>query len=837
MEKTIETGLNDQEVEIARQQYGWNVLTKQKTSSFWHSLIDIITEPMFLLLVAASVLYFLSGAIEDGFFMLAALLLVTTISIFQENRAKNALNALKKLTQPQSTVIRNGIQITIASEELVPGDLLVLEEGQLIPADGQILQANDFSVNESILTGESFQVSKSEASANSNVYQGTITTGGRAICQVYATGNQTELGKIGKSLESIQEEQTPLQRQISQFVQRMAIMGSVVFLIVWAIHYLNSRALLESLLKSLTLAMSVLPEEIPVAFTTFMALGAWRLLKMGILVKHIYTVEALGSATVLCTDKTGTLTENRMELARIFSLKTNQISAPTAALKPEELHLIQIAMWASEPVPFDAMEKALHTAYLQTHDKDERSLFQLVHEYPLDGQPPMMTHVFKGKEGQRIIAAKGAPEALIAVSKLSDEQKKSTLEAFHQLAEQGYRVLGVGESIAEAEPFPERQQELPFHFLGLVAFYDPPKPNISAVLEAFYAAGIQVKIITGDNHLTTASIARQIGLRQAEKAIDGASLMKLSDEELAPVVRQTSLFTRMFPEAKLRIVQALKRAGHIVAMTGDGVNDGPALKAAHIGIAMGQKGTEIARQASSLVLIEDDLARMVDALAMGRKIYANLKKAIQYIISIHIPILLTVLIPLALGWKYPSIFTPVHVIFLEMIMGPTCSIVYENEPMSKQLMNQPPRPFRETFFRWSELAISILQGLGITIGILVVYAMAVQQNCSEATTRTLVFCTLVSANIGLTLVNRSFHDSILTTFGHRNPWIPGIIGATILLTGLLLLIPTWAHFFGFETIHPEWLATCIVIGLLSVLWFELEKWRRRVRLKKEKQNG
>lgn len=831
MKKTNENGLTDQEVEIARQQYGWNELTKQGKDGFWHSFKEITTEPMFLLLVAASTLYFLTGAIQDGLFMLAALALVTAISLFQENRAKNALNALKKLTQLQSTVIRNGIQVNIPSEELVPGDCMVLEEGQLVPADGTILRANDFSVNESILTGESFQVSKSESSEDHRVFQGTITTGGRALCQVTAIGNQTELGKIGKSLENIQEEQTPLQRQISQFVQRMALLGSVVFVLVWAIHFLGSRNLLDSLLKSLTLAMSVLPEEIPVAFTTFMALGAWRLLKMGILVKHIYTVEALGSATVLCTDKTGTLTENRMELARIFTQSINRISSPSDNLDQEELKLIETAMWASEPIPFDSMEKALHAAYSNSAIQDKRSHFQLVREYPLDGQPPMMTHVFEDEKGNRVIAAKGAPEALLAVSHLSDAEKNHILEVFHRLAGEGYRVLGVGETRLEGNDFPERQQALSFHFSGLVAFYDPPKSNIPAVLDAFYKAGVQVKIITGDNQLTTSSIARQIGLRGAKNAVDGAELMAMNEEELETLVRDTNLFTRMFPEAKLRIIQALKRTGQIVAMTGDGVNDGPALKAAHIGIAMGQKGTEIARQASSLVLVEDDLAKMVDALAMGRKIYANLKKAIQYIISIHIPILLTVLVPLALGWQYPSIFTPVHVIFLEMIMGPTCSIVYENEPINRQLMQQPPRPFRETFFRWSELTVSIVQGLVITLGILLLYQLAVHQGHSEEITRTLVFCTLVSANIGLTLVNRSFHDSVWTTFRHRNPWIPGIISLTLLLTALLLYIPSWSQFFGFTTLPFPWLAFCIGTGLLSVFWFEAVKWIRRKRLK------
>lgn len=444
--------------------------------------------------------------------------------------------------------------------------------------------------------------------------------------------------------------------------------------------------------------MSILPEEIPVAFTTFMALGAWRLMKMGIIVKRTQTIETLGSATVICTDKTGTITENKMELVSLYVQATNSYQIPDKTLNEEGQKLLAMAMWSSEPVPFDPMETALHDTYGKLAATDLRTDFKLVHEYPLEGKPPMMTHVFENATGERIIAAKGAPEAIIALSGLSESEKTEILNAVNELAAKGYRILAVGQSMLSGDTYPEKQQELSFDFLGLVAFYDPPKANIRSVFESFYKAGIQVKIITGDNAATTQNIARQIGFKGAENVLLGDELVAMDEPTLQQKVMQTGIFARMFPEAKLKVVNALKAQGQIVAMTGDGVNDGPALKAAHIGIAMGKKGTEIAKQASSLILVDDDLARMVDAVAMGRKIYISLKNAIRYIISIHIPIILTVFIPLALGWIYPNIFTPVHIIFFELIMGPTCSIIYENEPMEKDLLLQKPRPFTDTFF-------------------------------------------------------------------------------------------------------------------------------------------
>ena len=826
-------GLTDEQVIIARGKYGFNKLQYKKENDFLDALKSLVKEPMLILLLVASSIYFISGDTGDGIFMLSAILLVSAISLYQDSRSKNALEKLKSFTQPHCKVIRNGEVVEIKSEELVVGDSLMVEEGTSIAADGQIVHSNDFSVNESILSGESFAVIKDKNSADNLIYLGTSVAGGLAIATITATGNETRLGKIGKSLEEIKEEKTPLELQINNFVKKMVIAGAIIFLIVWAVNYFRSHQVLDSLLKALTLAMSILPEEIPVAFTTFMALGAWRLMKLGIVVKQMKTVETLGSATVICTDKTGTITENKMNMAKIFVLATNTVSSADNVVSSEEKDILATAMWASEPIAFDPMEVALHSAYESVIKIDERPHYKMIHEYPLGGKPPMMTHIFQNNAGKRIIAAKGAPEALMNSTDLTDKQKEQIEEAIKTITTDGYRVLAVGEAIFEGDNFLPFQQAYKFIFKGLVGFYDPPKENINKVLEAFYTAGISVKIITGDNAATTVAIAKQIAFKGFEKSISGDALMQLSEVDLKIAVADTNIFTRMFPDAKLKIINALKANNEIVAMTGDGVNDGPALKAAHIGIAMGKKGTEIAKKAASIILADDDLSKMVDAVAMGRKIYANLKKAIQYIISIHIPIVLTVFIPLALGWLYPNIFSPVHIIFLELIMGPTCSIIYENEPMEKNTMQQSPRPFTNTFFNWKELSTSAVQGLLITAGTLAVYQYSVQHDYTEELTRTMVFTALITANIFLTLVNRSFYYSIFATVRYKNNLVSIIISITITIVMLLIYVKPLAVFFKFEQLNTVQLLLSIGVGFLSVIWFEGVKLKKRFTVSKK----
>ncbi|MBN8834901.1 MAG: haloacid dehalogenase [Niastella sp. SCN 39-18] len=821
-------GLHENEILASRKKYGSNFIESGKSNPFWHSLKDAVTEPMFILLVAAAVIYFLVGEYADAWFMSGAIILVSAISIYQDNRSRNALRALKEFTQTHATVIRHNRVTYILAKEIVVGDYVVVSEGELIPADGVLKQLNDFSVNESILTGESLPVTKElQPGDSSQLYSGTLAVSGQCVYEVTAVGNHTELAKLGLSIQEIQKERTALQKQITYFVKWMAIIGAVIFLIIWGINFYQSKDVLDSLLKGLTIAMSVLPEEIPVALATFMALGAWRLMKLGIIVKDVSTVETLGAASIVCTDKTGTITENRMEIFQLYDFAAGETFTKESWNKASTHTLLSTAMWASESVPFNPMEKAIHAAYAAQVKPDRRTEFKMIHEYPLGGQPPMMTHIFENDAGERQVAVKGAPEAIIRYSSLADADKIKVQEQLNLFAQKGLRVLGVGRIVFNGNDFPGTQEAFTNEFLGLVGFYDPPKKNIESIFNQMYRAGIELKIITGDNPITTAAIAKQAHFRGYEKSITGTELVALNEPAFDLAVNENKVFTRMFPEVKLKIIQSLKKQYHIVAMTGDGVNDGPALKAADIGIAMGMRGSEIAKEASSIILTDDDFGKLVDAIAMGRKIYTNLKKAIQYIISIHIPIILIVALPLVLGWVYPAIFTPVHVIFLELIMGPTCSIVYENEPLEKNAMLHPPRVLSKTFFNFRELIISIIQGLAITAGTLFIYQYAVHHNGDEQTTRSMVFSTLIFANIFLTLVNRSFYYSIAQTLRYKNSLLWFIIFITLAMMAMMLYVPVLSGFFKISRLPLPQLGMVILTAFISVAWIELYKWIKR----------
>ncbi|UMQ41697.1 MULTISPECIES: cation-translocating P-type ATPase [unclassified Chryseobacterium] len=821
-------GLTEAEVEASRKKYGYNRLEAVKKETWADMLIDILKEPMLILLICVSLIYVIIGDYGEALFMLVAIIGVTAISFYQDNRSKKALEELEKLNEPLSTVIRNSKIIKIPTFEIAVGDLCITEEGNLINADGTIVHSNDFSVNQSSLTGESFSVFKDSKSEDNKVYSGTITVSGLAVFEVEQIGKETKVGKIGQSILGIKEEISPLQLQIRNFVKGMAIIGLIIFLAVCIFSYIKTEDFVTSLLSGLTLAMSVLPEEIPVAFTTFMALGAWKLMREGIIIKRSSIVETLGSVTVICTDKTGTITENSMQLKHLYDYKSDTIyeqeNFKTKALD----ELIDYAMWSSEPVPFDPMEITLHKVYEQTQDSDDRKNYQLFHEYPLEGKPPMMTHLFENEHKERIIAAKGAPEAILTVSELSEEEKNKIRNIIKEFGEQGYRVLGVAKSHFEGNNFPEKQQDFRFEFLGLTVFYDPPKKGIKEVFQHIYDAGIKVKVITGDNADTTQAIAMQAGIINDAPAINGNEVTSSSEDDLMKLSEKTTLFTRMFPEAKLEVVNALKAQGNVVAMLGDGVNDGPALKAAHIGVAMGNKGTEIAKSAAALVITNDDLEKLVVGIAAGRRIYANIKKAVQYIISIHIPIILTVSLPLFLGWVFPHIFTPVHVIFLELVMGPTCSIVYENEPIEKDAMQRPPRVLTDTFLNWRELMVSIIQGLVITAGILWIYQYSVHLGNDEPTTRAWVFSTLIFANILLSLVNRSFHYSIFESFKNRNYLLVGISALVLVLLFVILYVKPVSGFFSVAPLTVKELGLTFLTAAVSVLWFEIYKLLKRL---------
>ena len=813
-------GLNDNEVTLSRKKYGYNQIDNADKNTWLELLINIVKEPMLVLLFAISIIYLAIGDYGEALFMFLAIAAVAAISLYQDNRSRKALEALEKLNEPLSKVIRNAKIIEIPTHEITVGDLCIVEEGKMINADGEIMHSNDFSVNESSLTGESLSVFKSSESDDNKVYSGTLAVSGLAVIKVEKIGKESRLGKIGVSISEIKEETSPLQLQIGRFVKGMAIVGIIVFAMVCAISFYHTRSLLDSLLNGLTLAMSVLPEEIPVAFSTFMALGAWKLMREGIIVKRSSIVETLGSTTVICTDKTGTITENTMQLKHIYNFVSDKIFDENDFSNPDLSTIIDYAMWSSEPVPFDPMEKTLHRLYEKSRKDDRRKDFQMIHEYPLEGKPPMMTHLFENTEKERIIAAKGAPEAILNVSALSENEKNKVRDIIKNLGSQGFRILGVARSNFESNNFPEKQQDFKFDFLGLVVFYDPPKKGIQEVFSHIYDAGIKVKVITGDNVDTTRSIALQAGIKQTSQAIEGKDIMEFSEEQLLQAAEEKVLFTRMFPDAKLAVVNALKKQGEVVAMLGDGVNDSPALKAAHIGVAMGSKGTEIAKAAAALVITNDDLDKLIVGIASGRRIYANIKKAVQYIISIHIPIILTVSLPLLLGWVFPQIFTPVHVIFLELVMGPTCSIVYENEPMERNTMQNKPRKMTDTFLNWKELSISIIQGILITAGVLFVYQHTVQNGGNEEKTRAMVFSTLIFANILLSLTNRSFHYSLFESFKNRNILFPIVSFSTLIMLSAILYINPFSDFFHLTGLTIKELGLAAGIASISVLWFE-----------------
>jgi P-type Ca2+ transporter type 2C len=818
------TGLRQHEVVTSRQTHGSNSLQLREDKIFLHVLKDVVLEPMFLLLVLACTIYFVLHELNEAFIMLGSLFIVAGISLFQEYRSRNAIQALRKISSPKATVIRNNVTIEIPTEEIVVNDILLVEEGEIIAADGLVIDAKDFSVDEAILTGEAYSVYKN-AGDSSTVYKGTLVTSGSATLKVVAVGIKTMFGKIGLSLKEVEVVQTPLQIQVKAFVKNMVWFGAAAFVLVFGYNYYQSNSLLFGLLQGLTLAMSILPEEIPVAFSTFQALGAFRLLKHNIIVKQPQYVETLGSATVICVDKTGTLTQNRMSIAHVYNaINKTSYNVELGNVLPKEV--IEYAMWASETNPFDPMEKAIHVAYEKVYDNDQRIYFKQVHEYPLSGRPPLMTHVFENLSGETIIACKGAPEAILRQCKLTETEVKEIALQAKFYAEQGYRVLGVGKAEWNNQIFPLQQDEFIFSFLGLIAFFDPPKENIIQTISAFHKSRIQVKMITGDYAATAKAIARQLNLQNYEECLTGDDVLQLSKEELQSKVEKINVYARMFPEAKLKVIEALKDNGEVVAMTGDGVNDAPALKAAQIGIAMGLHGSEVAQGAASLIITDDDLYHMTEAVALGRKIYNNLQKAIQYIVSIHIPIILIVTLPLILMWKFTNFFSPVHVIFLELIMGPTCSIIYENEPIEPGAILRPPRKLSTTFLSLKQLTISILQGLIIAAGCLSIGYFYLQ-NGNEITARTVIFITLLLANIFLTLVNRSFYYSLITTLRYKNYMVTLIIGITLLLVLSALYVPAVRNLFKLTALPLSLIIQCSLCAVISTCWIEIYKWTRR----------
>lgn len=816
------SGLKTEEAAQLKRQYGSNIFQPGRRTGFPQILWDIVKEPMFLLLLVASFLYFLLGEREQGLLMLTAMSLVAAISVYQEVKSSKALAALRKYTEPKIKVIRDSITQVIPSEDIVPGDIMVIGEGERIPADGIILHSNDLSINESSITGESLPVEKNDKAGNNTIFQGTTLAAGMCYAKVTHTGNDTTLGRLGKAIEAIPVTRTLLQSQIDRFVKVMALFGLTAFGMIWLVNYWHTGLVAQSLLLGLTLAMSAIPEEIPVAFSSFMALGAYRMAKLGIIARQPQTIENLGMVSVICLDKTGTLTENRMQVSSVYDFRTGLLEEWQEDRVLQNTAVLSWARLACEADPFDAMEKAIVTAYSSCPNGSDYQSLQMVHEYPLEGQPPMMTHVYED-HGRRLIAAKGAPERILRVCNLDAGIAGDLRRKVSELASSGYRVLGICAVQGHEGAYPEQQDNFNWQFEGLVALYDPPKKNVKKVFTQWQHAGIDVKILSGDYPETVLNIARQAGLPEQEKYLTGEQVNGYSAEELRQAVGKVNIYARMFPEAKLKVVEALKNRGNIVAMTGDGVNDGPALRAAHIGIAMGDKGTEIAREAANLIVSDDDLGKITEAIQQGRTIHNNLKKATRYLISIHIPIILTASLPLLLGWKFPTVFSPIHIIFLELIMGPTCSIFYEREPVETDIMDIHPRLGGDKLFRGRELPVTLGLGLGTATGLLGIYYWFMQHGFSLEYTRTVVFITLVISNVFLTFTGRSFKETFFTTIRYRNNLVPVILILSGLFLGFLYLTPFGHRLFELSPIQPIHALAATGTALLSTGWFELYK--------------
>ena len=816
-----EIGLRQVQIPFLKKQYGKNQFQADSSNGFFLKIWNIIKEPLFIMLLIACLLYFILGEINEGLLMLAAMIFVSAISIYQEVKSSKALVELNQYTQPKITVIRDTKKQVILSVDLLPGDVISLEEGNLVPADCVLIKSNDLSANESIITGESLPVDKSPSDNQNLLFQGTTINSGKGFAKVTAIGNLTALGKLGKSLTNIIPSKTLLQKQIGNFVKMMAAFGFLIFALIWLINYFHSNNVLQSLLLGLTIAMAVIPEEIPVAFSSFMALGAFHMAKLGIITRQPLTIENLGAVSVICLDKTGTITENKMEVNSLYDFEANLNEEIKEGGPIQSLELLQFARLASEREPFDAMEIAIVRAY--GHNTDVlNDPTTIIHEYPLGGQPPMMTHVYEN-EGRIIIAGKGAPERIIRICKLPSIDVNRIQAVITRMASKGLRVLGVCAADYAGKDYPSQQDDFNWRFLGLLALYDPPKKGVKKEFDRWYNAGIKVKLITGDYKETALHISTQVGMRMNELAITGDQLMTLSPEDLQRTARETTVFARMFPDAKLKIIEALKANGEIVAMLGDGVNDGPALKSANIGIAMGSKGTEIAKEASDLILTDDRLEKVTEAIRQGRKIYFNFKKAVRYIVSIHVPIILTASLPLLLGWRFPNIFTPIHVIFLELIMGPTCSIFFEREPVERAIMTQPPRIKSRFMFTGNELLLSLLQGAAIAFGILSLYYFYMENNYPITYVRTIVFTTIIISNVFLTFVNRSFQETLFKTIRYKNDLVPYVLGASFIFIGCISFIPFVQQLFGLMQIHFTHFIVCTLVSLAITLWFEAYK--------------
>lgn len=828
------TGLSDTQVQEKQARDGFNELPASKSNGFFKLALGILKEPMFLLLVVCVTLYMAVGDVQEGVMLLGFVLFIMGIEFYQERKTGKALEALREMSSPKARVLRNGLEMKIPCREVVVGDLVVLTEGERVPADAVLLQSINIQADESMLTGESVPVRKIESDGAEEmllpggddtpfVYSGSMIVQGNGIAKVMSIGSATEMGKIGKALSEVGEETTKLKVELNTLVRRLAIGGAVLCLVVVLVFFLTRGDLLHGFLAGLTLAMAILPEEFPVILTIFMALGAWRMSKHRVLARKPAVIETLGSATVLCTDKTGTLTQNRMTVHTLY----NKVSfLPTIGMKgfPEDFHeIIEYGILSSQTKPNDPMEKAicrLGDEFLSDTEHLHRD-WTMVREYPLSKELLAMSRVFQEKStDEYVIAAKGAPESIFDLCHLQDTFKYE--EAIQLMASRGLRVLGMAKAVIPMEKLPDIQHDFDFEFIGLIGLADPIRPEVRDAVRECHKAGIRVVMITGDYPVTAQNIGAEIGLQHTEQCITGMELAAMSEEELLQRIDEVNIFARVVPEQKLKIVNALKTKGEVVAMTGDGVNDAPALKAAHIGIAMGERGTDVAREASSLVLTDDNFDSIVGAVRMGRRIFDNMQKAFGYVFAIHVPVAGLSLIPVFFAGA-PLLLFPVHVVFMELIIDPACSVIFEAEKEEKNVMSRPPRSIRQKFFGGNKIFLSVMQGFAILLMVLGVYFVGLKLGYEADVVRAMSFTTLIVSNILTILTNRSWTANLFRILATPNASVKWIIGGTILFLVAVLSVPFLQGLFKFAPLSALQVLSSVGIGCLSIVWFEIYK--------------
>lgn len=814
---------------------GYNELPTAKSKNIFHIAFDVFKQPMFLLLISCSIIYILIGDTTEGIIMLCWVLVIIFITFYQYQKTEKALDALRILSSPKALVIRDGSKISIAGREVVTDDIIIIHEGDRVPADGVIVESENISIDESMLTGESIPVLKlvqQVENAVNNLFSGTLVVQGRGVFKATKIGIHTEFGKIGKSLQQIEQDTTNLQKEMKILIRNLFIIGISISIIVVIAYYLTRGNILESLLNGLAASMSILPEEFPVVLTIFLAIGSWRLTQQHVLTRKPSAIETLGSATVLCTDKTGTITQNKMEIDSIFCENKMLNKADFQNNKAQIQELLLTAHLASQQNTIDPMERAINNCF-ETFVVKNKDPFIFEKEYSLNKDLFAMTRVYKTLSSNSTAYSKGSPEAIISLCNLTSEEQKSILANVQQLAEKGQRIIAIAQEVLANHVLPTTQHDFKLNFLGLIGFEDPIRPEVPAAIKECYEAGIRVIMITGDYPATAISIASQVGMKANELILTGTDLNALSEDELKEKIKSVNIFARIVPEQKLQIIKALKANNEVVAMTGDGVNDAPALKAADIGISMGQKGTDVAREASSLVLLDDNFSSIVAAIRLGRKIFDNLQKAMAYIIAIHIPIIGLTLIP-AFFSQLPILLMPLHIIFMELIIDPVCSIAFESEKEELGIMNRPPRIPSEKFFGLKKILISASKGLLLLIMVLAVYFFSIKEKHHDGEVRAIAFSALILGNIFLILTTLSKSRNAFAVILEKNKTLLIILTSASSLLVLIITIPYLRKIFSFENPGIKHFIISILGSISVLIILEIIKFirfRKSLRLK------